>query len=93
MRQNEYTRAAEALRVIAHPQRLKILELLQDGELSVSDIQADLGIKQSITSQHLNNMKNKAILKSQRRGNSVFYHIINKDILKVITCIKGCQEK
>ena len=86
-----YVDAAAALKVIAHPVRLKIIEALKSKELSVSDIQRKLHMKQSITSQHLTGMRNKNILRSRREGNSVYYSISNKNVLKIIHCIQSCQ--
>jgi len=85
-----YEKAAAALKVISHPQRMKIIEILRNQELSVSEIQKKIKGKQSITSQHLNNMKNKDILKAQRKANLVYYSITNKEILKIIDCINRC---
>ena len=87
----QYVKAAEILKVIAHPVRLKIIMALKTKKMSVSDIQCKLKIKQSITSQHLNNMKAKGILQAQREGNIVYYSILNKSILKILSCIQACK--
>jgi len=81
---------AEALKIIAHPQRIRILEILKEGELYVSQIQNKLRVKQSITSQHLNAMKSKGILRARREGNTVYYSLQNRNILKIINCIQSC---
>lgn len=88
-----YVFAAEALRVVAHPIRLKMIEILKNGEMSVSAIQSALLLKQSITSQHLNIMKNKGILSSRRKGNIVYYSILNTDVVKIISCIRSCKNR
>jgi len=64
-------RAAEVLKAVAHPIRLQIVEVLQDGERCVGDIVEALGEKQAITSQQLNIMKNKGVLASRRSACSV----------------------
>ncbi|MFH1189509.1 MAG: metalloregulator ArsR/SmtB family transcription factor [Candidatus Omnitrophota bacterium] len=82
---------AGALRSIAHPDRLRILMLLGcEKELSVSEIQAKIGLTQSMTSQHLAAMKAKGVLTADKRDNRVFYSIYNRDVLKVISCMKKC---
>lgn len=88
-----YKQIAEALKMVAHPDRLKIIDILKKEELSVNEIKDKLEIKQSIVSQHLNNMKNKKILTSRREGNHVYYSIINKEFLNIIECIKRCEGK
>ncbi|MCK5706439.1 MAG: helix-turn-helix transcriptional regulator [Candidatus Aureabacteria bacterium] len=87
----DYFIAAEAIKAIAHPIRLEVIDILRNKELSVSIIQAKLKAKQSITSQHLIVMKNKKILQSRRDGNVIYYSIKNKNILKIIQCIDSCK--
>ena len=82
-------RVAETLRVVSHPARLRIIELLEEGELSVTQIQEHLGITQSQTSQHLSNMRVRGVLKSRKNGNMVYYSIDNVDVVKVIHCIRN----
>lgn len=82
-------RVAETLRVVSHPARLRIIELLEEGELSVTQIQETLGITQSQTSQHLNNMRIRGVLKSRKDGTTVYYSIDNEDVVKVIHCIRN----
>ena len=81
-------RAAETLRVVSHPARLRIVEILVDGERSVTAIQDTLGITQSQTSQHMSNMRVRGVLKCRKDGNMVYYSIANPDVVKVIHCIR-----
>jgi len=86
--------AAEILKVMAHPIRLQIVELLQAKEMCVSDIVEALTRKQAITSQQLNMMKDKGVLSSRRDGTRVYYHIENKNVIKLLHCIYGrCKRK
>ncbi len=90
MDDERYKRAAEAMGAIAHPDRLKIIAILRSKEMSVSEIQEALQMKQSITSQNLTRMKSKGILESRREGNVVYYSIKNREVLKIIGCIESC---
>ena len=85
----QLVRAAEVLKTGSHPARLRIIELLQAGERSVTEIQDYLGITQSLTSQHLNNMKARGVLQSRKNGNMVYYSVKNPDVVKVIHCIRN----
>jgi len=78
---------AEVLKAVAHPARLQIVELLAPGEMCVGDIVQALGEKQSITSQQLNMMKDKGVLGSRRDGMKVYYHIENKNVIKLLRCV------
>ena len=81
-------RAAEVLKVVAHPVRLRIVELLEGAELTVGEIQERLGATQSNTSQHLSQMRTRGVLAARREGTQVHYSIANPDVVKVIHCIR-----
>jgi DNA-binding transcriptional ArsR family regulator len=78
---------SEVLKAVAHPVRLQIVELLEDGEKCVSEIVKGLGNKQSITSQHLSRMRDKGVLSCRRDGANIFYRIENENVIKVLHCI------
>ena len=78
---------AEVLKALAHPVRLQIVELLEDGEMCVSDIVEAVGGKQAITSQQLNMMKDKGVLSCRRDGVRVYYRIENKNVIKLLNCV------
>lgn len=84
-------RAAEVLKAVSHPARLRIIEVLEAGERSVTEIQDCLGITQSLTSQHLSNMKVRGVLQSRKNGNMVYYSVKNPDVVKVIRCIRDSR--
>lgn len=86
--------AAEVLRAVAHPIRLQIVEALEEGELSVGEIAETIGEKQAITSQQLNTMKDKGIVRSRREGTRVFYRIENESAIRVLGCVQNhCRKK
>jgi DNA-binding transcriptional ArsR family regulator len=85
--------AAEILKVIAHPFRLQIVELLQAKEMCVGDIMGALTSKQAITSQQLNIMKDKGVLSCRRDGTRVYYHIENKNVIRLLHCFYGCCKR
>ena len=66
---------AEFFKVLGHPVRVRVLELLRDGERSVGDLQAALEIDSSGTSQHLGALRRQGLLESRREGTSVFYRV------------------
>jgi ArsR family transcriptional regulator len=86
-------RVAEVLKAVAHPERLRIVELLENGEKCVNDIMEGLGSKQSITSQQLNMMRDKGVLQCRREGAKVYYKIANENVIKVLHCIYDKCEK
>jgi ArsR family transcriptional regulator len=86
--QDKIERAAEVLKTVAHPVRLRIVELLESGERSVNELKELLGVTQPLTSQHLSHMRMRGVLGSRREGALVYYSIANPDVVKVIHCIR-----
>ena len=64
---------AELFRVLGHPVRVRILELLRDGERTVGDLQQALGLDASSTSQHLGALRNRDVVVARREGKNVYY--------------------
>ena len=60
---------ANLFRVLGHPARVRILELLRDGERSVGALQAELGLDSGGTSQHLAALRRIGLVASRREGN------------------------
>jgi ArsR family transcriptional regulator, zinc-responsive transcriptional repressor len=81
-------RAAEALRVLAHPHRLRICELLLHGQVSVNDLAADLRIPANAVSQHLGIMKAHGLLGSTRDGKTVYYAVVDPRPAWILGCIR-----
>ena len=86
--EEQLVKVAETLKAVSHPARLRIVEILETCERSVTEIQDFLGITQSLTSQHLSNMRVRGVLKARKNGNMVYYSIANPDVVKVIHCIR-----
>ncbi len=80
-------KAAEVLKAVAHPTRLRIIQLLEGGERNVSDICRCLDIPQAYTSQQLALLKSKGVLCARRDGNQVYYAIENPNVVKIIHCV------
>lgn len=74
-RQPIYRVKADFFRLLGHPARVRILELLRDGERTVGDLQAELDLDSGGTSQHLTAMRKQGILDNRRAGTNVFYRV------------------
>lgn len=85
------SRAAEIIKMLGHPERLKIVEVLDRGEATVSDIQDAIGIPQAIVSQHLARMRGCNIVAAQRDGSYVRYRVIEPKVHHVLNCIRECD--
>lgn len=90
--QEELEKAAFVLKTIAHPTRLAIIELLsKQGRKTVSEICTSLNLEQSLTSHHLNTMKLKGVLGSEKEGKNSYYHLKLKEVTQIISCIDNCD--
>ncbi len=65
--------AAELLKTLGNPQRLRILCLLVDGEYSVGEINAHLPLSQSALSQHLAVLREQALVETRREAQTIYY--------------------
>ena len=85
--------AARVLKCIGHPVRLRIIELLDNGgEMTVTEIQAAVDLGQAAASQHLTLMRDKGILSAHRDGVNVFYAVSDDKVVRVIDCLRACDE-
>jgi DNA-binding transcriptional ArsR family regulator len=66
---------AEFFRALAHPVRIRILEILSKGERSVQELQEALGLDQPLVSQQLAVLRNKNVVASRKEGTTVRYLI------------------
>ena len=81
-------RAAYVLKAVAHPLRIKIIQMLNDNqELNVSTIYKNLNAEQSLISHHLINMRDKGILDIRRSGKNIYYFLVDTAISEIIECI------
>jgi ArsR family transcriptional regulator, arsenate/arsenite/antimonite-responsive transcriptional repressor len=62
---------------LADENRIRILNLLRNGELCVCDIEAVLDVKQSNVSRHLNKLKMAEIIVSEKKSQWVYYRLNN----------------
>src|SRR3954465_4314279 len=85
---------ANLFRVLGHPARVRILELLRHGERSVGALQGELGLDSGGTSQHLAALRRIGLVEGRREGTSVFYRVDDKrvfDLLAAGRAIVGRQ--
>ena len=83
-REEDIQLAAQAIKAIAHPLRLKILCVLGDREVSVQDIVEQVGTSQSNISQHLAILRDKGVLATRKDANRVYYRIGDLRTLKLV---------
>jgi ArsR family transcriptional regulator len=66
---------AELFKALGHPARVRILEVLADGERAVGEIQPYVGIELSHLSQQLAVLRRAGLVRSRKEGSSVIYEL------------------
>jgi len=88
----QLNKASEMLKAIAHPLRIAMIGLLEDGKhLTVTEIHELLSIEQSTTSHHLGILKSKGVLSSKRNGKNTFYYLKYDRLSEIVDCITKCK--
>lgn len=89
--QEALAKAASCLKVMAHPVRLRIVDLLRQGDFAVAELAELCGIPQHQACGHLRLMQNCGLLTSERHGHSVHYKIASPQLPGLLDCIrKNC---
>lgn len=84
------SQAAECLRILAHPHRLQIVQLLLDGnKISVNELAETCGLAQPAMSDHLRLMQRCGFLSSERDGRTVYYRIAESHLHDIMGCIQS----
>jgi ArsR family transcriptional regulator len=83
-----FENAAELLKIMGHPTRLKILMHLKNENKCVKNIWESLSLPQANVSQHLILMKNKGILDSERKGSQICYFLKNDNVMSILNYLE-----
>jgi len=78
---------ARLFKALADPYRLKIIELLREGEKCVCEIFPHFGMAQPLASRHLRVLKDSGLVRDRKDGNRRFYAITEPEIFKVIDAV------
>lgn len=79
--------AVAALKLLANEDRLMLLCQLSQGEMCVSDLEVELGIRQPTLSQQLGVLRNEGVVETRREGKNVFYSVANKNMLEILALL------
>jgi ArsR family transcriptional regulator len=86
----DLARMAKVLKLLAHPYRLKIVDLLEtEGSAPVHRLMEQLGLPQAVTSNHLKKMLRIGLVECQRRGKEVWYSLGDRRSLTILNCMRA----
>lgn len=79
-----YQAKAEFFRMLGHPVRIRVLELLQDGRMPVRELLAAIEVEPSALSQQLAVLRRSGIVSSSREGSTVVYELAGGDVAELM---------
>ena len=83
-----YIYHAQMCKMLSHPKRLEIINLLRDGELNVTELRLKLHMSPANLSQHLALMRERKILIARKEGNVVYYRLANLRFLEAFDILR-----
>jgi len=82
--------ASQLLRSLASPIRLKILCQMVDGEISVGEIAANVGIRDTLASQHLSLLRREGVVATRREAQTIYYRVDNAAARRLLGVLHDC---
>ncbi|MEK7328155.1 MAG: metalloregulator ArsR/SmtB family transcription factor, partial [Chloroflexota bacterium] len=86
---NNYEPEAKLFKVLMHPVRLAILNVLRDGEACVCHLEAALGYRQAYISQQLMVLREAGLVEDRREGWNIYYRVAKPEVFAVIDAAQG----
>ncbi len=78
----------QVFKILTHPARIAILNILRDGEHCVCHMEAYLGFRQSYISQQLAVLREAGLIQDRRDGWNIFYRVVNPNIYTVLDAVE-----
>jgi len=80
--------ASVCLRTVAHPHRLRMIQMLLGGSYTVGELAEACDIPPSSASEHLGKMRDRGLLVGRRKGRSIYYEIAEEGLGSIIDCVE-----
>ncbi|AGU52942.1 transcriptional regulator, ArsR family [Variovorax paradoxus B4] len=80
-------RVAGVLKILANEDRMLLLCQLSQGEMCVSELEAQLGIRQPTLSQQLGVLRNEGVVATRRQGKNIFYAVADPALLEILALL------
>ena len=79
---------AEVCKSMANPTRLRIMNLLREGEKSVEELRGRLGLPKANLSQHLGVLRHRRIVSTRRDGLNIYYKVANPKMIRACDILR-----
>lgn len=84
-----FAQAAECLKTLAHPVRMRMVQLLLHGRYTVGELAEDCGIPDNVASDHLRLMQRCGFFNREREGRKVYYQVAEPHLANLMNCIES----
>lgn len=81
--------AAECLKTLAHPHRLRMVQMLLQGRYTVGELAEACEIPSHMASEHLRLMQRCGLLSAEKDGRKAFYQIAEPHLANIMACIEA----
>ena len=81
--------AAECLRTLGHPHRLRMVQMLLHGDYTVGELAEACGLPSPMASEHLRLMQRCGFLSSEKEGRKVYYRVAEPHLKDILACIES----
>ena len=88
--EDEIEKSAEILKALANPARLRLVNILIGGERTVSQLCEISGLKQSLVSQQLKNLRLNDIVERRKELSRVYYRLKEQNVVIMLNCLGRC---
>jgi DNA-binding transcriptional ArsR family regulator len=85
---NALAQAAECLKALAHPHRLRMIQMLSQGDYTVGELADACELPSAMASEHLRLMQRCGFLTSEKQGRKVFYRVCEPHVESILNCIE-----
>jgi len=82
-------KVAQALKILGDSNRIKIIEILREGELCQCEVIPYIGQSQPTVSRHLNLLERHGVLARRKEGTKIFYKIADEKVLEIVDLVRS----
>jgi ArsR family transcriptional regulator, zinc-responsive transcriptional repressor len=82
-------KASECLKTVAHPHRLRMIQMLLRGRYTVGELAEACEIPSHMASEHLRLMQRCGLLTAARDGRKAYYHVAEPHLANIIACVEA----
>ena len=84
-----FEQAAECFRMLAHPHRLRMIQMLLQGRYTVGELAEACKLASPMASEHLRLLQHCGFLTSEKEGRKVYYQVADTHLKNILRCVES----